>query len=144
MVKLDGKVYYEWSDYSSDIQNIIRKIRKIENPYIVGIHRGSLGMASHISNVLDIKMGIINYQTRDGQSKEPQWLLKEFNEKHTVVVIDDIYDTGKTLHEIDKITPDNTEYFCIFDNIKATKEGDLKVNVSRISNGEWIVFPIEV
>lgn len=145
MVEKDGKIHYEWTDYTLDLTHIAKKISRIKNPYIVGIYRGSLGMAAHISNVLDIKMGIINYQTRDGDTKEPHWLLNESTEENTIVVIDDIYDTGKTLADIDKIITNDAEYFCIFDNIKVEKQNpNLKVNISRVSKGEWIVFPIEI
>lgn len=145
MVEKDGKMYYEWSDYKKDMKEIINTISKKKNPYIVAVNRGSLCMASHISNVLDIKMGIINYQTRDGNSKEPYWLLNESTEENTIIVVDDIYDSGKTLTDIDKITPQGTEYFCIFNNIKVEKlDPKLKVQITRESNGEWIVFPLEV
>lgn len=137
-----SKYFHTFEEYHHDMKRIIEDIREtVENPYVVGIFRGSLGMASHISNVLECGMGIINYQTRDGNTKTPEWSIKNIPEGSTVVVVDDIYDTGKTLQDISIIVPEGTKYYTLFDNVEATKiQHDLDIKAMRESHGEWISF----
>lgn len=136
------KYYHTHEEYHHDMKRIIEDIQEtVKNPYIVGIFRGSLGMASHISNVLNCGMGIINYQTRDGEMSEPEWLLNNSTDEHTLVVVDDIYDTGKTLYEISKIVPESTKYYTLFNNVEAEKlPQSIHIEAMRESHGEWISF----
>lgn len=136
------KYFHTHEEYHHDMKRIIEDIQEtVKNPYVVGIFRGSLGMASHISNVLNCGMGIINYQTRDGETKTPEWLLNTSTPEHTLVIVDDIYDTGKTLNDITKIVPSGTKYYTLFNNVEAEKvESDIRVISMRESHGEWISF----
>ena len=62
MFKKDNKIYYEWTDYSADI----KQVKNLEFDHVVGIYRGSLPVAVHISNVFEVPMSIVGFQTRDG------------------------------------------------------------------------------
>ena len=50
MFKKDDKTYYDWIDYAYDM----KEVKNLEFDHVVGIYRGSLGMATHISNVFDV------------------------------------------------------------------------------------------
>ena len=144
MVEDKGKIYYSWKDYNYDMNYLIKDIKNnVDNPYIVGIFRGSLGMAAHISNVLDCNMGIIKYQTRDNGDSVPEWILKNIPYNSTVIIVDDIYDTGKTFEDISAIVPENSRYYALFENEKIQKNNNLNIFSVRHSGGKWIVFPIE-
>ena len=70
MKMIDGKTYYTWSDYAKDM----RATDWIKCDHVVAVYRGSLGMACHISNMKDIPMSIVGFQTRDGDDKKPYWI----------------------------------------------------------------------
>jgi len=151
MKKIDNKTYYTWSEYAKDI----RATDWIKCDHVIGIYRGSLGMASHISNIRGVPMSIIGLQTRDGNDKDPIWMhnalpevsIGEYAEGMNILIVDDIYDTGTTMNKvIDFVKKQRTKPspmpnvlgYCLFghdnsDNIVYTHEHD----------GSWIVFPWE-
>jgi len=51
------KLYYEWSDYAKDM----RATDWIKCDHVIGIYRGSLGMAAHVSNLRDVPMSIVGF-----------------------------------------------------------------------------------
>ena len=70
MYNKDNKVYYEWKDYAKDMKST----DWLKFDHVIGIYRGSLLMASHISNMRDVSMSIVGFQTRDGEDKKPYWI----------------------------------------------------------------------
>ena len=142
-----NKEYYKYSDYLEDL-NLIEPI--MENiDHIVAIYRGSLPMGVHLSNLYDVPLSIIDYQSRDGESAKPTWMKNRLAETNVpfkkVLVLDDIYDSGKTMYEI-KTSLENGQnhsdmpqpkfhYLTIYG-----KENDNDVNYLREHTGEWIEF----
>jgi hypoxanthine phosphoribosyltransferase len=143
-----SKLYYSWQSFDEDMKIIADYVKAWgRTPYFVGLHRGSLPMAVKLSNHFGTPMSIIKFQSRDGEDKEAQWVLNEIPSKFaTVIVLDDILDTGKTLGKVNKLMTDyqNVIYMTIYNNTRAKKEDiNIKVSNLRVSNGEWIVFPWE-
>jgi hypoxanthine phosphoribosyltransferase len=138
-----AKIFYEWSDYEVDI----RQVKNFEFDHVVGIYRGSLPMAVHISNVFDVPMSIIGLQTRDGDDKEP-YMIKAIDHIHQgfpgkkILIVDDIYDTGLTMKKVIRyLTPysiDRIQGFCLFG-----KDNNFNVSYANEHDGSWIVFPWE-
>ena len=148
------KIYHSWDNYSDDIIDICSYIDgKNIKPYFVSIYRGSIPMGVHLSNIYNTPLSIINYQTRSGKTDTPHWLinlLPETNDaQYTIIVLDDIYDTGATLKSVKTLLKDykvDVLYTTIYDNISAEKVSgaeDLNIVSLRRSKGEWIVFPWE-
>ena len=137
MFKKDDKIYYDWHDYEADI----RQVRNLEFDHVVGIYRGSLPMAVHISNVFDVPMSIVGFQTRDGKDKKP-YMIKSGTAPTQLLVVDDIYDSGYTMKEVIKMlshySADKIQGFCLFG-----KENKLNVEYANTHDGSWIVFPWE-
>jgi|TARA_B110000902_G_scaffold235249_1_gene280442 hypoxanthine phosphoribosyltransferase len=150
MKTIDNKTYYTWSDYAKDI----RATDWIKCDHVIGIYRGSLGMASHISNVKDVPMSIVGFQHRSKGDKSPYWIhnateiekLEPYSEGQTILIVDDIYDTGHTMNSViefvkkSRTKPSsmpNVLGYCLFghesSDIVYTNEHD----------GSWIVFPWE-
>ena len=152
MKMIDGKTYYTWSDYAKDM----RATDWIKCDHVVAVYRGSLGMASHVSNMKDIPMSIVGFQTRDVDDKKPYWIhntteadtswLDDSDGKH-ILVVDDIYDTGRTMNKVQEfikrertkpsIMPRVSGY-CLFG-----KENAKNIVYSNEHDGSWIVFPWE-
>ena len=143
MFKKDNKIYYEWTDYSADI----KQVKNLEFDHVVGIYRGSLPVAVHISNVFKVPMSIVGFQTRDGKDKEPYMIKVEKTLAHAwgptkLLVVDDIYDSGYTMKRVIKMLSYYSEHriqsFCLFG-----KENNLNVSYANEHDGSWIVFPWE-
>lgn len=137
MFKKDDKTYYTWHDYEADIH----QIRDFEFDHIVGIYRGSLPMAVHISNVFEVPMSIVGFQTRDGKDTEP-YMIKTGKAPTQILVVDDIYDSGYTMKSVIQFlshySTDRIQGFCLFG-----KENKLNVSYANEHDGSWIVFPWE-
>ncbi len=141
--------YYNHESYLHDIFKIKDEImRLIERGHIninvVGIHRGSLPMAVHLSNILPARMSVINYQTRDGNSKEPEFVINTIEPHDTIILLDDIYDSGKTISTIkDKIENEYPGQY-VKPMVFHGKENDDDCFYCNEHTGEWIVYPWEV
>ena len=138
MYKKDNKLYYEWQDYDADMI----KVKDLKFDHVVGIYRGSLPMAVHISNVFEVPMTIVGFQTRDGEDKEP-YMIKEGKAPKQFLIVDDIYDSGYTMNRVINFLSDYSENkiqaFCLFG-----KENNLNVSYANKHDGSWIVFPWEI
>ena len=137
MYRKDDKIYYDWIDYSHDI----KEVNALEFDHVVGIYRGSLPMAVHISNVFDVPMSIVGFQTRDGKDKQP-YMIKSGDAPTKLLIVDDIYDSGYTMKEVIKMlshySANKIQGFCLFG-----KDNDVNVSCANIHDGSWIVFPWE-
>ena len=142
MFEKDNKTYYDWIDYRYDIQ----QVKNFEFNHVVGIYRGSLGMAAHVSNVFDVPMSIVGFQTRDGKDNEPYMIHKAGEAPKQVLVVDDIYDSGYTMNRVinflsnysARMHNSKIQGFCLFG-----KENKLNVSYANEHDGSWIVFPWE-
>ena len=56
MKTIDGKTYYEWSEYAKDM----KATDWISVDHVIGIYRGSVGMAAHVSNLRDVPLSLIH------------------------------------------------------------------------------------
>tara|TARA_B100000029_G_C17433103_1_gene908617 strand:+ start:399 stop:878 length:480 start_codon:yes stop_codon:yes gene_type:complete len=148
----DNKIYYSWKDYNKDM----RATDWIEFDHVVGIYRGSLCMATHLSNVRNVPMSIVAFQTRDSEDKKPYWLhnatevdkeWSDSDEGQHILVVDDIYDTGYTMDKVIEFvkrernkpsTMPRVSGYCLFG-----KQNAKDIVYSQSHDGSWIVFPWE-
>ena len=145
------KYYYTHEMYEEDInkiKEIISDKAKYASVHLVSLYRGSLPMGVRLSNELNLPLSIIDYQTRDGDSKEP-FLIKNAGivRSDVLYVLDDIYDLGYTMNKareyLMEIFPYNKIEGITLVRNKANER--LHTNCSwvqslRSSNGEWVVF----
>ena len=147
MYKKDDKTYYDWIDYRYDMRHHIFKIKlDYDFDHVVGIYRGSLPMAVHISNVFEVPMSIVGFQTRDSKDDEPYMIHKVGEAPRRILIVDDIYDSGYTMKGVIKFLSNYSarmhnskiQGFCLFG-----KDNDLNVSCANIHEGSSIVFPWE-
>jgi hypoxanthine phosphoribosyltransferase len=145
--KLDAaaKLNMEWSNYDKCIRYlnhiINEKTRDGGRGSIVGIHRGSLGMAAHLSNLSGLPMSIIKFQTYNGNDKEPILIWTEINNGDIIFLCDDIIDTGNTMKkciEFFKVKYPKSEVYPM-----ALMGSDKKYTYCYEHNNEWVIFPWE-
>jgi hypoxanthine phosphoribosyltransferase len=148
-----NKYNYYYDEYYKDVSDIVKRYKDVPNPHIVGIYRGSLPLATHLSNVLECPMSIIKFQHMDGHDKKAEWLLnltmdvsirpekcKQFFP--TLIVVDDVYDTGTTFRAIKELPEfkNNPDYYltALFGNPNEDGVGYMHEQLYR-----WIVYPWE-
>jgi len=142
---------YGYDEYQNDIRNLLEMIH-VETKYdyhIIGVARGGLVPATHLSNLMDCKMSVMKFQTRHGNVDEKcEWYGKPeyVNPMDRFIVIDEIYDSGKTIKQIQSdiskssVSKNQISYYTIYGNKKAH---DDNVTYLHESNGRWIIFPWE-
>lgn len=142
--------------YKDLIQQMAKANYKPE--VVIGLARGGADMAVKFSHYFDIPCEILTWQTRDGKHGNPvpkaevgkmQTLMSAYRNVN-VLIVDDIYDSGKTLGDID-MTLDacnkmNTiTYAVCIENLEVdTVEIDFSVRqIHRSDDEQWFVFPCE-
>lgn len=144
MYTKNDKLYYTWEDYNEDLNaicNVIEVDCISSNSSVVAIYRGSLGIGAHISNVMNMPLSILRYQTRDGQDDVPKMVIDNIKNGKPIVVVDDICDTGKTMDDITSFLRDNYPNSYLL-RITIFGNGTKSLYI-REHTGEWVVFPWE-
>lgn len=116
-----------WNEYFSRIDNIIKYIKNenIKYKQIYGIPRGGLIPATIISYTLNIPMILCEKKLKSNNIK--------------TLIIDDIYDTGKTLLEYSQIN--NSNNIVLYSKEKEYK--NIIYYDKYIDFNTWIIFPYE-
>lgn len=119
---------------------------------IVALGRGGLDFGVKLSNWYDdVELVPVMWQTRDGEHKGQELLrstLKRFNGK-SILIVDDMNDTGKTLLEIegvvrDTIDPFSVDYAVAIENTESDFESTwCSREIQRSEDTQWFVFPWE-
>ena len=117
------KVYYNWYDIETAVDRLAYKIKtsNLEISYIKGLQRGGLIPAVLLSHKLNIPMvsnGVLD---------------------NSVLVVDDICDSGKTLSEYKK-------YKCHIATIHYKPSAIVQPDFwdELVSEDKWIVYPWEL
>ena len=142
---------YYYDEYYYDVATLVQRYKKIANPHIVSIYRGSLPLGVHLSNILKCPLSIIKYQSRDGEDSKAEWLLNLTSDESVrptprffphLIVVDDIYDTGKTFRAVKDLPEfqDNPDYTLVA--LYGNKNDDGVVYLHE-QLYRWIVFPWE-
>ena len=146
------KLHVSWEDYNNDVILLKKEIEKIENPHLVTLYRGGLPLGTHLSNVMNLPLSIVDFQSYDGHSSEPE-LIKNAGicVTDTLVLVDDIFDKGltiaKTVDKLYDIFPNiKIKVFTLYQNNHMShlhKNYDFKVESLNNSHGLWVSFPWE-
>ena len=142
--KILDKIYLSYDDITSMCESIASDIKLTNPDIIVGITRGGLIPAVHLSHILDVPMTTLCWQTRDESvQEEKQDLIEMIDSGLTVVFVDDINDSGRTFSEISQLYDgkrDNVHFFSLVQ--KASTEFFAPAALT-FDDERWIVFPFE-
>lgn len=130
------KEILHYNQYGHLIDELIKKIENIEFTAVMGILRGGLPIAVHVSHRLSIPFVKDIYQFRF------EYLEDNNTEKRTLLIVDDIVDTGKTLINIKELAESfsiNYVFAALYKRPNSPVEPDYYVEESP----NWIVFPYE-
>lgn len=139
------KHYHSYENYCEDVKWLRDEFKTTKNLHLVSIYRGSLGMGAHLSNLLDAPLSIVKFQTYDEKDDKEVTMLHnaEITSEDTLVVLDDIYDTGNTFRKVKEFLSynfPNTKIICIALHGKPNQD---KVLFRNKHPGCWIVYPWE-
>jgi hypoxanthine phosphoribosyltransferase len=131
-----------WDKYHELIKEANEKIDFSNIDLIVGLTRGGLTPAVHLSNANDIKMLPLACSFRDAPDiemyKKDLEIIKKYN---NILIVDDIYDSGKT---VAKIREDLSEKTLKFYTIYSTDETAVDYYNVVKKTDDWIIFPWEI
>ena len=133
---------YQYSEFTVDCDVLGAKIRdyseKVEPIYtVIGVSRGGLVPAVHISHALSLPLRVIEYSSRDRMVSEIdslEWLKDITN----AVVVSDIADSGHTLEYIKSINPKLLTAVVIQ---KEMSDHTADFYAIRTTLDDWIYFP---
>jgi len=140
-MKFKEKIYINYEDVLSMCKNLEYEVSKLKPDVVVGITRGGLVPALHLSHALDVPMETLRWQTRDTKHQEDNLFIREsINQGLTVVFVDDINDTGRTFSEI-RQSYQGGMYVSL---VEKTESGFVTDARSlRMDDPRWCVFPWE-
>lgn len=136
------KDYLNWNDIENLVKKTSLKIKEYNKEYdlIIGIKNGGIIPAKLISrelNINDIDFISIKRNQIFTSSNFPR------NKKY--LMIDDIYDTGKTFLTVNKFFNSfEYDYACLVSRYRITDNNSKIIIIGEILNhNKWIVFPWE-
>ena len=133
----------DWDDIENLVKKTVLKIKKNNKKYdlIIGIKKGGIIPAILISRELDIKD--IEFITI---RKDKIFKINKFHkDKKYLLIIDEIYDTGKTfsiVNEYFKRFELEYDYACLVSRYRIPDNN--KIVIGKVLNHKkWIIFPWE-
>ena len=138
---LKNNYYLDWNDIENLVKKTALKIKKINKKYdlIIGIKNGGIIPAILISRELDIND--IEFITI---RKNKIFKFNKFHkDKKYLLIIDEIYDTGKTFSIVNEYFKRfEYDYACLVSRYRIPDNNKI-VTGKVLNHKRWIVFPWE-
>jgi len=152
-----------WKDIDAGVKTLVSDIRKNETSYtlVMGILRGGAPLATMLSHILGIPMGVIGITGYTPENPERVYRecygsvtsIKGLKKEDKVLLVDDIIDYGNTLCAAMSFLPSKKiDICCLLSKIKAPRNtlplANMKmldqIFVYRYVNPQcWVNFPWE-
>tara|TARA_R110000796_G_scaffold3035_16_gene11673 strand:- start:17007 stop:17468 length:462 start_codon:yes stop_codon:yes gene_type:complete len=142
-----------WAEHDELVTHISAQLCTMDPPdVIVGIARGGLIPAVRLSNILGIPMETINLSLRDSKISGSVELfeaqVKNLDKYSSIAIVDDICDSGKTMHVLDIHLQDrghkNIKWCTLLHKTSAMfTPAIIGETIKEINHNDWIVFPWE-
>lgn len=149
------KEYVSWNDAVNAAVSIVEVVEGLEKAdqideidRVVAVSRGGLPLGTMISHQLDVPLTTLEASHYDDEERKDSFMiqdsgLSEIQVSETVVLVDEVTDTGRTLEEITTLWND----YHGFDYITAVwhekPESDFTPNIAVEETDKWIVYPWE-
>jgi hypoxanthine-guanine phosphoribosyltransferase len=131
---------YTFTEYESDVRSLRKTLSEIKNIHLISVYRGSIPIVVHLSNVLNCEMSIIRLHESNENTAQIEFLLNNIKENQHLVVIEDIYDTGRTMQSIQRMMEveyknHTISYYSLFG--RKNDDGVIYLNEKK---KKWITF----
>jgi len=140
------KINVSWEEYLEHLKQMFQYAKTIQFNVVIGLVRGGLIPGVYLSHELDVPM--ISFDPHllhsNGDPREPINLPISPSIIKTVLIVDDISDTGKTLTKCTKFF-DNRGFkvFTMSVFINETTTTFIPNYAVKDSEKKWVVFPYE-
>jgi len=139
-----SNVFFDRMDTVNGIFAIAKYLSEslIKPDQLVGISRGGLVPAVMLSHYIKTPLLVLNKNSHDNSIYFSEYVIK----KGTIVVVDEINDTGKTFKELDKgfkMYVPNTKiiYVTLVNNLSSEFKSDFSYkNIDKSVDDSWIIF----
>ena len=144
------KIYFKIEEMIDSIRNISEQLTNanFDPEVIISVNRGGCIPGIYLSHYIEKPHQVINLELRDS-AKEPDLdsIKEKIRQFSSVLIIDDINDSGKTIGVIKDLSKNLTTKIHIAVLINKS-ESESKVeyygkNVNSKANDYWYVFPWE-
>ena len=146
--------HISWSELDELTTHVGAQLSYDENipQCIVGLSRGGLVPAVRLSHMLNLPLEVINLSLRDLKTSTDMELfttqLANLDKYSSIAVVDDICDSGKTMHVLDIHLQDrghNNIKWCtlLHKTTSIFSPSIIGETIKEIDNSEWVVFPWE-
>lgn len=144
-MKLKNRIILDYDDVLTMCKHLTYNLETKHVDLVVGIKRGGLVPALHLSHDLERPLEVITWQTRDVNEQEVNnYVFEQIVNGKTVVFVDDINDTGRTINELRKAYETdgkNVLFATLLEKVDSTATTD--VTALRIDDPRWLVMPWE-
>ena len=134
------KDYLDWNDIENLVKKTALKIKENNKKYdlIIGIKNGGIIPAKLISRELDINdIDFISVKIHQ------MFTSSNFPRNKKYLLIDDIYDTGKTFFTVNKFFNSfEYDYACLISRYRIIDNSKI-ITGEILNHNKWIVFPWE-
>ena len=139
--------HISWDEFGELTSHVAAHLSYDVPDCIVGLARGGLVPAVRLSHILGIPMVSVNLSLRDNQIAT-DLDLSQLAKYNNIAVIDDICDSGKTLHVLDLLLQDlgiaNIQWCTLLHKTSAMfKPAIIGETIKEIDSSQWVVFPWE-
>jgi|TARA_Y100000996_G_scaffold175921_1_gene136956 hypoxanthine phosphoribosyltransferase len=144
------KIYFKIEEMIDSIRNISEQLTNanFDPEVIISVNRGGCIPGIYLSHYIEKPHQVINLELRDS-AKEPDLdsIKEKIRQFSSVLIIDDINDSGKTIGVIKDLSKNLTTkiHFAVLIN-KSESESKVEYygkNVNSKANDYWYVFPWE-
>lgn len=146
------KLHHSWTDLESSLNTLVRKILLDgwKPDVVIGPGRGGYIPGVMLSHYYNIPFEGFTWQTRDGDVEDSvtlEAILSKYNNRN-ILIIDDINDSGTTLHSIHNFISGKTlisdiRYATIYEKVTSSFDTDWCAIEIQSDQEPWIVFPYE-
>lgn len=153
------KRYLNYQDINNMLNTMHRQmaLAGYKPDVVVGLVRGGLIPAVHVSHYFNVPLVAFKYSLRDHPGSDPiTKVIEVLRNGQNVLIVDDLCDEGHTLHEIHEaikaelpfapmISMDQIKTAVLQHNLGATlfSPDYCGEEINKIEKPEWIVYPWE-
>jgi len=148
MTKSEHLSHEDMDNYYAEVIRAMA-VDKFKPDVVVAPMRGGADFGIKVSNYYNIPFVPLQWQTRDGTSRD-EVVLRQTLEKHKdacVLIVDDICDTGTTFIQIEAaigFVRSNVRFAAAIENIECSFACDYAAReIQRTSDTQWFIFPWE-